>query len=511
MNIYSVRPMFLPFSRRPVQSTVARTPLTSLFSLCVAAALLAASAAQAEATDAEATGDKLVQYTVQQGDTLIGLGKRMLKKADGWQVVARLNRLSDVHRITPGQRLLVPSDILEAQQQAATVVQSVGEVRILDAAGKPVQGSSVAEGQQLQTGSNGSAVVQLQDGSRFKVLPDSAIRLAVSRNYLKNRNTPPAAAAADWFSGVIRVINGALEANVIPSADKATPTRVQTPTAVVGVRGTEFRVRYAEGKNQNSAVEVTGGLVTADNIRQASRAEVQGGYGAVIDPLQKKAVVRQLLPAIAPEGMPAVVTRQHESGRALWSFTGLEQAKSYRLQIARDAEQQQIIKTIESEGTTIDVSALEDGLWHFNLRAVDTAGLSGLDSQRAVRLATVPPTPTPTPVPTPIPLWTERVAENTYLEWNGNYNAATLAFTLAGAWQPQAAHIEVADNPQMRGAATYISTGNHVRIGQLLANRTYYLLFSDARGNTSRVYRIHIPLAWGQKSGFLRDVLKAEN
>lgn len=499
-----------------------RPVVSAILVVLGAAALLClppAAAAGTGNTDAPA----LVKYTVQKGDTLIGIGRRMLKRDDGWHTVAEINRLPNIHRIYTGQRLLVPADNLLAKPQEVRIVQSSGTVSVLDASSDTSdatvtdsravgeQGGSVQEGQVVQTDSNGSAVLQMQDGSRFKVLPDSTVRLLASRNYLKNKNTDAASGSADWFSGIIRVINGALEANVAPSSDKATPTQVQTPTAVVGVRGTQFRVRYQKAQSRNSAVEVTKGLVAASNTQQASQSDVRGGYGAMIDPAQKAVVVRQLLPAIAQENLPGSIVRQYGSRQAVWSFTGLPQAAGYQLQVARDAEGQQVVKTIRSAAASIDVSSLKDGTWYFNLRAVDSAGLAGMDSYRTVRISTAQPTPVPTPVPAPVPVWTDSVANSSYLEWKGNYNAASLTFTLTGQWYPQAARVEVADNPQMLSARSYTSQGHQVVFYHLLAGRTYYVRFSDSHDNISRVYSVHIPLGWGQRTGYLQNILRSAN
>jgi nucleoid-associated protein YgaU len=47
-------------------------------------------------------------YSVRPGDTLISLGQRHLVDPQRWDVVQRLNRIADPHRIPPGTVLRIP-------------------------------------------------------------------------------------------------------------------------------------------------------------------------------------------------------------------------------------------------------------------------------------------------------------------------------------------------------------------------------------------------------------------
>lgn len=449
-------------------------------------------------------------YKVQRGDTLIGLGKRMLKSEEGWREIAEINRLPNANKIRVGQKLLVPAQNVLVKKQNATVVMASGTVRVIDAEKKEQSNQRVAEGEILSTGSNGSAVVELKDGSRFKVLPNSTVQLSSSRNYLQNKTSEPV--ADTWFAGAIRVISGAIEANITRSTERATPTRVETATAVVGVRGTQFRVKYEEKGKGNSAVEVTEGLVAASNTKQVSQSDISGGYGAIVNPDEKEIMVRQLLPAIPSTSLPQSIVRPFASKKAIWSFKGLPAAHGYELQIAKDAKGEQIVKNIDSKLSSFDVSDLKNGTWYFNLRAVDAMGLAGLDSKQQVTISTgappAPPPPPPPPVPAPKPKWTDFVAEKNDLQWHGNYQSGELTFTLRGNNIPKAAKVSIASSASFNDAVHLASENNTVVFYELEAEKRYYVRFSDGLGNTSRTYSFSIPFGWGHKTIYIEDVLR---
>jgi len=49
-------------------------------------------------------------YTIRSGDSLQGIAERVLKDANRWREIARLNGLKDVNRLMPGTRLRLPGE-----------------------------------------------------------------------------------------------------------------------------------------------------------------------------------------------------------------------------------------------------------------------------------------------------------------------------------------------------------------------------------------------------------------
>ena len=134
-------------------------------------------AAPANATVPEAS----LPYTVKPKDKLIVLSADLLMQAKDWPEVARFNRLKNPNQISPGQVINIPTRLMKSQAMNGKVVSTFGDVQL---AGQPLTvGAAVAEGARLQTAANSSAVIELGDGSRVTLLPNTLAELVTSRNY----------------------------------------------------------------------------------------------------------------------------------------------------------------------------------------------------------------------------------------------------------------------------------------------------------------------------------------
>ena len=108
-----------------------------------------------------------------------------------------------------------------------------GDVRVIGRDGRTQPGDGVRAGDRLQTGRQGSASVVLRDGTVLTVGPGSEMDLS---QFEYNATTQEGNALLKLLRGSVRVVTGLLA--------KTQPERfqVRTPTALVGVRGTDFIV-----------------------------------------------------------------------------------------------------------------------------------------------------------------------------------------------------------------------------------------------------------------------------
>ena len=188
---------------------------------------------------------------------MIGLSKAVLVAPDAWREVARLNKLSNINQIRPGQHLSIPARLMRSEVVGATLFSVVGDVQM---AGAPaVAGSTIAEGQAVQTGAAGSAVVALADGSQVRIPPSSLAEVAASRSYGQPQGNTTEGGRG-WFAGTLRVLRGSVEI-FATEVLRAKPLEVITPTAVIGVRGTHFRVAFDDDAKSLSHAEVIEGKV----------------------------------------------------------------------------------------------------------------------------------------------------------------------------------------------------------------------------------------------------------
>lgn len=358
-----------------------------------ALALALATALGAEA--ASAADDPTIDFTVVATDTLRGLSNSVLASPSAWREVAKLNKLPDPNRITPGQVLKIPTRLLRVDTRDARLVSTHGDVRIGDAAAS--DGQALKEGQSVQTGERSSAVVELADGSRVRLPPSSLAQVTASRQLgerteAPNAATGSAAAAAGapngWFAGTMRVVRGSVEV-FATKVLRAKPLEVVTPTAVVGVRGTRYRVSVDEAAADRTRGEVVEGQVRFDVPRSGVGTDLPAGYGALSDAAAGAAPPAVKLPP-APDlaGVPA------RFERPLVRFAVPGETAPLHVQVARDEAFDKIVVDERfNAGDEVRIAGLDDAQWYLRARRVDGQGLEGLDAQRPFVLKARPEPP----------------------------------------------------------------------------------------------------------------------
>lgn len=96
------------------------------------------------------------------------------------------------------------------------------------------KGLALKEGDRLTTSEGASAIVKLQDGTRMTVRPNSEL---VLQQYQFRENAPDNSFLMQLVRGGFRAVTGVIARNS-PNA-----ARVQTNTATIGIRGTDFDAR----------------------------------------------------------------------------------------------------------------------------------------------------------------------------------------------------------------------------------------------------------------------------
>lgn len=399
--------------------------LRALAPMCTAALLPAALAAPVSAPVAAASAPQplLVPYTVTSHDTLIGLNKTLFAAPGVWKDVARINHLPDSNRLKPGQVLLVPADLLHSKVVPAQLLSAFGDVKV---AGKPVAaGASIAVGDTIRTGDASSAVVQLADGSHIKLAPDSEGRLDEQRRF----QVKATAAAIDdgLVAASLRLISGSVEV-FASKVLRARPLEVSTPTAVIGVRGTVYRVRNditpataAASAVNASATEVLEGKVHAQVGAAATQAaDVPARFGAPLEE-GRKIVVLPLPPAPDLSGIPANFDHLPVKFRVPGTLP-------LRVQVAHDAAFDHIQLDLRvGAGDDVRLPQLADGAWHLRVRAISPEGLEGLDAVRDLRLLARPESPFLVEPPASA----KRPVGDVDLRWTHNPDAAAYVVEVA--------------------------------------------------------------------------------
>ena len=101
------------------------------------------------------------------------------------------------------------------------------------------RGLPLREGDRLTTAEGASAIIKLQDGTRMTVRPNSEL---VLQQYQFRENAPDNSFLMQLVRGGFRAVTGVISKNS-PNA-----ARIQTNTATIGIRGTDFDARLCSGR-----------------------------------------------------------------------------------------------------------------------------------------------------------------------------------------------------------------------------------------------------------------------
>lgn len=340
--------------------------LLRVHTLPLLAAVLAANALAAEP----------YVHVVESGQTLIGIAQSLLQRPADWPQLQRINRIDDPRRLQPGQRLRIPLGLLRAAERSVEIVHLTGTLT--------VDGRVPAVGERLRR----DATITVADGGGTLRFEDGTEVLLAARTRLRLQEVSQSP-ATQTYNHRLELEQGALEAHV-PNADGGRrAVSVRARGAVLGVRGTRFRLAEGEGGRALRA-EVTQGRV--DVHGGAGRARpLEAGQGLHIVPGTRLGAPQALLPAPDLSALPAEFTRPE----LRLAFPALPGAARYRVTVSSDPEGRRPLQQQLSEQPVARFAGLPDGDYWVGARALASDGMEGLDALAPLRLAARPEAPFP--------------------------------------------------------------------------------------------------------------------
>lgn len=343
--------------------------LRALTRFALGAALMAAGApvfAQAAAPAPADDGAAPVWlYTVRPGDTLIGLGRRYLREPAQWTLVQRDNRVADPRAIPSGTVLRIPAALLRQQPASARLVRAYGLVRWRANAqadwGQAHPGQRLEAGAEVQAGQSGSAVIELANGTRLSLQPDSLLSLDTLSQY----------AGGLMADTRLRLQRGRIDIQDNPGRKTNQNLRILTPSAQAVVRGTRFRV----GVEADATREET--LDGAVDLQAAGRGvRVGAGRGSLARKGQPPLPPVRLLPAPDVSGLPS----RFEQLPLQFPLPSQAGAAAWFGQVSAQGHPAHVLLQTSTSATTLGIADLPDGRYVLRLRAVDANGLQGFDA-----------------------------------------------------------------------------------------------------------------------------------
>ncbi|MBV6274119.1 FecR domain-containing protein [Alcaligenaceae bacterium CGII-47] len=299
-------------------------------------------------------------YRVMPRDTLIDLAKTFTHAASNWSTLQDINQIDDPFRLSIGRVLRIPFRLIPENPAQAVVRHAVGIVAVN---GRTLRiDDQLSEGDVVNTGTTGSATLQLSDDSLLSVLPDSSLTIQRLQTFQGTGLT----------DSMFNMQSGSLESEVAPDKAGVGRFEIRTPVTITGVRGTHLRVHATQ---QGTRHEIVQGAAAVDSPRTPELA-IGSGQGVAVDPQGETTGVRRLL--TAPD-LPTPVR-----GNAGWvmDFAPLAQAQSYLVRVTTDPQGAFITSTQTFASPPVTFSARGSGTHYVFVRAIDASGLGGLDAQR---------------------------------------------------------------------------------------------------------------------------------
>lgn len=306
-----------------------------------------------------------VVYRVKAGDTFNNIWSRFVQPDADRQPVLQLNQITNVHRISVGTELLLPRHILRFTPAVANVVSLTCAQPILVGASDQALavGNDVTEGDVVRVPADCHVTLAVEDGSVIRLPSSATLKFtALRKNALESEPEVR-----------LDLVRGRVEISVKKNRSRSTPFEVTTPKAVMGVRGTEFRVGYSP-EEDTAQVEVLTGTVSAQGGQDAKGQNVEKGYGLPIDAKGRAQDLEQLLPPPKFESTRRIMPPT--PGRWL-NLAPMVEAKTYLASSASTANLGGTRYTQTLKDPRVPVGYLDDNAVFYEFMAIAQSGLYG--------------------------------------------------------------------------------------------------------------------------------------
>lgn len=324
-------------------------------------------------------------YTVQAGDSISTISRRFLENPNHYWKVQQHNKVANDRALPPGFKLMIPAELMRREAADAKAI-SVSGAATMRAGATPEQlqtGAIVKPGTTIATSANGSAVLELADGSILRIPPRSEVALQTS---LRDHG-------GEGVINLLRLLGGRVE-TAVKKLNRNSRFEISTPTATAGVRGTDFRVAY-DAQTQTTRSEVLeGGVAFSGTPASANDKPVPvlltAGTGSISGRDGRPSAAASLLGAPELTGLDPALQERPVVRFPLKAASG---ATQYRAQIGADINMDKILAENVFDSAEVKFAELPDGDYVLRVRAIDASGLEGLNLVQGFKLKARPEPP----------------------------------------------------------------------------------------------------------------------
>ena len=310
-----------------------------------------------------ADDDHSIEFIVKDGDNLYNICEKILENPDDWRWVAMVNRISNPHRIFPGQKLVIPTRLLKGIpiDGLVTFIKGVVSIKLAETEDwKKLQlNDKITQGNWIRTSEQGTIEISFQNHFSVLLRPNTIIEITAAREK-----------SAIYLMYKLFLDIGKAISKIKQSTGKETRFEIRTPSAVAAARGTEFRAGV--DPVITTRLEVLAGRVDVQAAKQ--KVALKAGEGTVVKKDKAPAIPKKLLHS------PPLTNYQplYRTMPLEFQFESIPGATSYRIMLARDKTFKDVVKDkVIKPQDTLKIGGVEDGRYFLQSRSIDDLGLEG--------------------------------------------------------------------------------------------------------------------------------------
>ena len=307
--------------------------------------------------------DHSIEFIVKNGDNLYKICEKILDNPEDWRWVAMVNRISNPHRIFPGQKLIIPTRLLKGLpiDGIVTFLKGVASIKLngLEEWQMLHLNEKITQGNWIRTSEQGTIEISFENHFSVLLRPNTTIEITAARKK-----------SAIYLMYKLFLDIGKTISKIKQSTGKETRFEIQTPSAVAAARGTEFRT--AVDADITTRLEVLAGEV--DVLAAKQKVAIKAGEGTVVKKNRRPAAPVKLL-------LPPKLMNFQPLYRAMpldFQFESIPGATSYRIMLARDKTFRDVVQNkVINPQETLKIVGVEDGTYYLQSRAINEIGLEG--------------------------------------------------------------------------------------------------------------------------------------
>ncbi len=317
-------------------------------------------------------------YSVLKNDSFERIYQKYLNKRANIIALSEYNHHPLIKKLQPAQIINIPVEMLRRTPTNAQVLLVYGDVNASNIAGdnthKLKKDDLLVSGDSLNIGKNSLVKLLLADGSKVDIQPNSNLSIQDSYQYV----------GKETFVTNLKLVKGRTQVSANPEHVLGNTLKVQTPSAVAAVRGTQFRVTADESFSLQETLE--GRVAFSASGQEVLLAK---GYGSVAEKNKVPLAPIQLPGAVDVSALPKLF--EHNS--AEFDFPAQQGVAAWTGQLALDEDFTQILNEQTTQAGKLVFADLTDGQYYLKLRTQDQHGLQGVDATHVFHVKALPPEP----------------------------------------------------------------------------------------------------------------------